>query len=57
MACGAQGRGGEEEAGEGHKEGMVSVHELEMLFTSYDLKRLEAYAANIVDHHIIIDLV
>eukprot|EP00288_Rhodomonas_lens_P018617 CAMPEP_0177714732 /NCGR_PEP_ID=MMETSP0484_2-20121128/13609_1 /TAXON_ID=354590 /ORGANISM="Rhodomonas lens, Strain RHODO" /LENGTH=229 /DNA_ID=CAMNT_0019226667 /DNA_START=23 /DNA_END=709 /DNA_ORIENTATION=- len=31
--------------------------EVELLLTNYDLKRLEAYARNIVDHHIIVDLI
>ena len=49
---GAEGRGDGEEAG-GVKAGALKLEELESLFTSYDLKRLEAYASNIVDHHII----
>ncbi len=38
------------------QQGRLSAEELELLFTSYDLKRLEAYASNIVDHHIIMVL-
>ena len=52
---GAEGRGGEGQ--ETAAEGALTVAEVEMLLTSYDLKRLEAYASNIVDHHIIMDLV
>lgn len=32
-------------------------HELDVYFTSYDLKRLEMYSNNLVDYHLIMDLV
>ena len=35
----------------------LTAQELESFFTPYDLRRLESYASNIVDYHIIIDLV
>ena len=54
---GAEGRDGEGEKLASNAEGALTVGEVEMLLTSYDLKRLEAYASNIVDHHIIMDLV
>ncbi|XP_062604451.1 RNA cytidine acetyltransferase-like, partial [Saccostrea cucullata] len=34
----------------------LSVQELELYFTKYDVKRLELYAQNMVDYHLIIDL-
>ena len=33
-----------------------TVKELEMYFTKYDVKRLELYAQNMVDYHLIVDL-
>ncbi|EKX39913.1 hypothetical protein GUITHDRAFT_59665, partial [Guillardia theta CCMP2712] len=35
----------------------VTAEELGRIFTVYDLKRLDSYANNIVDHHIVLDLV
>ncbi|KAH3752617.1 RNA cytidine acetyltransferase-like [Dreissena polymorpha] len=37
--------------------GTVSSKDLEMYVTRYDLKRLELYAQNMVDYHLIMDLV
>ena len=54
---GAEGKGLDESEGGKRAGGSISVAELSYSFTQYDLKRLEAYAANIVDHHIIMDLV
>jgi N-acetyltransferase 10 len=34
----------------------MSVRELEMYFTKYDVKRLELYSQNMVDYHLIVDL-
>lgn len=34
----------------------LSMSEVERLFTVYDIKRLELYAQNLVDHHLITDL-
>lgn len=40
------------------REGQVlSAGELKLLFTPWDLKRLESYARNLVDYHLILDLV
>ena len=36
---------------------LISDDELGFCFTPYDLKRLESYASNLVDYHMIIDLV
>lgn len=35
----------------------IGLKELGMLFTEFDLKRLESYARNLVDYHMILDLV
>ncbi|EGC37654.1 hypothetical protein DICPUDRAFT_149730 [Dictyostelium purpureum] len=34
----------------------LSYEEVKLLFSSYDLKRLESYSNNIVDYHVVIDL-
>lgn len=34
----------------------MSLAELEAHFTKYDVKRLELYAQNMVDYHLVIDL-
>ncbi|KAM9961006.1 hypothetical protein ACTFIW_010178 [Dictyostelium discoideum] len=34
----------------------LTQNEMELLFSSYDLKRLESYSNNIVDYHVVIDL-
>ncbi|CAN8074547.1 unnamed protein product [Agarophyton chilense] len=34
-----------------------NVSEFESLFTPYDRRRLESYARNLVDHHIVVDMV
>jgi len=34
----------------------LGPEELSILFTPYDLKRLEAYANNMLDYHVILDL-
>eukprot|EP00743_Colponemidia_sp_Colp-15_P004675 GILK01005037.1.p1 GENE.GILK01005037.1~~GILK01005037.1.p1 ORF type:complete len:1046 (-),score=256.41 GILK01005037.1:107-3244(-) len=36
---------------------VFSKHELELFFSTYDMKRLESYAKNMVDYHMIMDLV
>lgn len=35
----------------------MTVQELDNLFTPYDLKRMHAYAKNLLDYHVILDLV
>lgn len=60
---------GEKDAGEGEDEsaqpqqlqrsatGQISAQELGMVLTPYDVKRLKSYAKNLVDYHMIVDLV
>ncbi|XP_023932402.1 RNA cytidine acetyltransferase-like isoform X2 [Lingula anatina] len=38
------------------KESVISAEELDNYFTKYDLKRLELYSQNMVDYHLIMDL-
>ena len=35
----------------------LDASDVRRLFTVYDVKRLETYAANLVDYHIVLDLV
>ena len=36
---------------------MLGVTELETLLTPFDLKRLESYANNLLDYHVVLDLI
>lgn len=35
---------------------MLARQELEIYVTSYDIKRLEMYSNNLVDYHLVVDL-
>ena len=35
----------------------IPKHELDLIFTKYDLRRLDLYSRNMVDYHLIMDLI
>ena len=51
-AAAAEGGGG----GNHHDDGPLTASQLYALLTPYDLKRLHSYARNMVDYHVIVDL-
>ena len=42
---------------EGEEKGWYSKRELDYHFSAYDMKRLESYSRNLLDYHVILDLV
>ena len=51
------GRNGTTKSGESDYNGSLVCHGDGSPFTPYDMKRLQAYASNLVDHHLVLDLV